>query len=249
MNLGQTGLSSALFFMRGDDRWKRVRSVVTPAFTTGKLKAMMASIEGIADQFVNNLDVFAKSGETVDMRKYLGAFAMDVISACAYGINVESINNPNHPIVVNAKKILSVDSSLSYAVSALLPPIARLLRLEPFDKKAIEFFDSLTKEIVNERKRAAKLTTNEGKKRSDFIQLMIDNERNDRDFDSDYNSEEEIQELAQNSTKKQSNQTLSEDELTAQGILFFIAGYDTTSASLSHVVYYLSQNKDKQQIL
>ncbi|CAG2120493.1 unnamed protein product, partial [Medioppia subpectinata] len=30
---------------------------------------------------------------------------------------------------------------------------------------------------------------------------------------------------------------------------FFIAGYDTTSASLSHVVYYLSQNKDKQQIL
>jgi hypothetical protein len=28
---------------------------------------------------------------------------MDVISACAYGIDIDSINNPDHPIVSNAK--------------------------------------------------------------------------------------------------------------------------------------------------
>ncbi|CAG2106324.1 unnamed protein product, partial [Medioppia subpectinata] len=244
MNYGKTYITSSLFLMKGDHNWRRVRSVVTPAFTTGKLISMMASIEGIADQFVVTLNTFAKNGETIDMCKYFSAFAMDVISACAYGINVESINNPNHPIVVNAKKILSVNSNLNYAVSALLPPIARLLRLEPFNTNAIKFFDSLVKDIVNERK----ISTNEGKKRLDFIQLMIDSERHDRNFDSNNKNKKVIQNSAENSNKK-TIKSLSDTELTAQGFTFFIAGYDTTSASLSHVVYYLSQNKDKQQIL
>ena len=42
---------------------------------------------------------------------------------------------------------------------------------------------------------------------------------------------------------------LSSDEMTAQGIIFLIAGYDTTTAALSHVVYHLAENKDCQQIL
>ncbi|CAG2117573.1 unnamed protein product, partial [Medioppia subpectinata] len=247
MNYGKTYITSSLFLMKGDHNWKRVRSVVTPAFTTGKLISMMSSIEGIADKFVVTLDTFAQNGETVDMRKYFSAFAMDVISACAYGINVESIHNPNHPIVINAKKILSVNSNLSYAVSVLLPPFARLLRLEPFDTNAIKFLDLLVKDIVNERKISTNKLTN-GKKKSDFIQLMIDSERNDRDVNSNNNNKNETQKSDKNATKK-TIKALSETELTAQGFTFFIAGYDTTSASLSHVVYYLSQNKDKQQIL
>ncbi|CAG2109785.1 unnamed protein product, partial [Medioppia subpectinata] len=248
-NLGTTQLSKALFFLKGDDEWKRVRSIVSPSFTSGKLRSMMASISDIADQFVTNLDAFATSSETVDMRKYLGAFAMDVISACAYGINVESINNPNHPIVVNAKKILSVDSSFSYALSILAPPIARMFSVEPFNITAIKYFAKLTEKIVEERKSAAKTLTNSAKKRSDFIQLMIDNESTDKDMDSHDYTKEDLKILGEIVNNRTRNQTLSLDEMTAQGILFFIAGYDTTSASLSHVVYYLSQNKDKQQIL
>ena len=81
---------------------------------------------------------------------------------------------------------------------------------------------------------------------------MIDNEKNDKNFDSDYNSDEDINvNQLQESTETviKSSQTLTSDELTAQGILFFIAGYDTTSASLSHAIYYLSQYRDCQQKL
>ena len=62
MNLGDSKLSKALFFMKGDDEWKRIRSIVSPTFTTGKLKAMMAHISDIADQFVTNLGVYAQNG-------------------------------------------------------------------------------------------------------------------------------------------------------------------------------------------
>ena len=81
---------------------------------------------------------------------------MDVISTCAYGINIESINNPLNPIVVNAKKILAVDSNLSYGLSVLVPSFARFLGVEPFDIKAINYFNELTDRIVTERKNSTK---------------------------------------------------------------------------------------------
>jgi hypothetical protein len=87
------------------------------------------------------------------MRQYVGAFAMDVISACAYGINTDSIKDPNHPIVVNAKKILNVDANISLFLSAFAAPIARFLKLEPFDITATNYFDALTNKIIEERKK------------------------------------------------------------------------------------------------
>ncbi|XP_054157436.1 uncharacterized protein LOC128955785 [Oppia nitens] len=254
MFTGSTNFRNALFFMRGDENWKRIRSVVTPAFTSGKLRTMMTNIDDISDKFIITLSELSKSGKPLDMRKYLGAFAMDVISACAYGIDVDSINNPNHPIVINAKKILSVDSNFSFIISVLMPPLARFLKLEPFNVKAIEFFDNLTKQIVHDRKLASSIQQNLSKnKKSDFIQLMIDNEKNDDEIGSDDNTDEdnklnEFLNVAEDISKK-SQLNLSADELTAQGILFFIAGYDTTSASLSHCIYYLSTNIDCQQKL
>ena len=86
------------------------------------------------------------------MRKYIGPFAMDVISACAYGINTESIKNPSHPIVTNAKKILGVDAGISLLLSALAPGLAKRLKLEPFDINAVNYFDELTNQILKERK-------------------------------------------------------------------------------------------------
>jgi len=80
---------------------------------------------------------------------------MDVISACAYGINIDSIDNPSHPIVINAKKILNVNASISILLSVLFPPFAKYLKLEPFDIKAANYFDTLTKRLVEERKKLA----------------------------------------------------------------------------------------------
>ncbi len=97
-------------------------------------------------------------GESVDLRKYIGAFAMDVISACAYGINTDSVNNPNHPIVVNAKRILGVDANIGIILSVLAPPIAKFFNCEPFDKDSVNYFDVLTNKIVDERKRTQGIT-------------------------------------------------------------------------------------------
>ena len=83
--------------MDADENWKRIRSIVSPAFTSGKLRAMCLPIENITDKLIDNLQPFAKSGNEFDIRTLLDGFTMDVISRCAYGIELDSMNQPNHP--------------------------------------------------------------------------------------------------------------------------------------------------------
>ena len=53
-------------------------------------------------------------------------------------------------------------------------------------------------------------------------------------LDSEIKSDEELNDQGSK---------LTWDEKIAQGIVLIIGGFDTTSSALSHVVYYLSQNK------
>ena len=51
------------------ERWKNVRSVLSPAFTTGKLKDIMFIMNQAIDTFLEKCKSAAESGETVDIFK------------------------------------------------------------------------------------------------------------------------------------------------------------------------------------
>ena len=78
---------------------------------------------------------------------------------------------------------------------------------------------------------------------------MLDSEKSEKDLGYDSHSDPEPDENELLKSIAKPNGTLTTDEITVQGILFFIAGYDTTSASISHAIYYLSQNIEIQNKL
>ena len=61
-HLGSSKITKSLFFVPGDDDWKRQRHILSPVFTSRKLRAMMAHISDISDKFVHNLTEFEKQG-------------------------------------------------------------------------------------------------------------------------------------------------------------------------------------------
>ena len=69
---------------------------------------------------------------------------------------------------------------------------------------------------------------------TDFIQSMLD-------------CEEEL--VTESNGSQTSPLIISRDEMTAQGIMLLIAGHDTTSYAIEHLVYHLAANTDCQQIL
>ena len=154
--LGTNSLAKSLFFLEANHDWKRIRTIVSPSFTSGKLKAMSEPISEIADQLVNNLRSHAKDGKPFDIKLYFDGFTMDVIARCAYGIQLDSVSQPDHPIIGNAKNILNTDMDLKKTICVFFPKIAEFLNFHFFDPKAVNYFDTLTKTIIEKRKTSGK---------------------------------------------------------------------------------------------
>uniref|UniRef100_A0A8C6XFV1 unspecific monooxygenase n=1 Tax=Naja naja TaxID=35670 RepID=A0A8C6XFV1_NAJNA len=133
-----------------DEQWKRIRTVLSPTFTSGKLKEMLPIIQN----YVKNLSVLlqkkADRDELVDVKEILGAYSMDVITSTSFGINTDSINNPKDPFVQQVKKLmtsslLSPLFILSY-VAPWLKPLLEKMNLSIFSNESMEFFArSITK--------------------------------------------------------------------------------------------------------
>ena len=61
--------------------------MMTPTFTTGKLKSMMEPVEKIADKAVDYLEEQAKKNPEIDLKPMLQGFTLDAICRVAFGMN------------------------------------------------------------------------------------------------------------------------------------------------------------------
>ncbi|CAG2169949.1 unnamed protein product [Oppiella nova] len=73
---GSSHMSKGLFFLKGGDDWKRIRNIITPAFTSGKLRSMMGPISDITNRLVDMLVKY----ERTDSEKSDKDFGYDSIS-------------------------------------------------------------------------------------------------------------------------------------------------------------------------
>ena len=62
-----------------NEDWKRIRSQVTPVFTSGRLKRMFKNFKHPIETTLENLDVLIKKGSDVDVRVLMRSFALDII--------------------------------------------------------------------------------------------------------------------------------------------------------------------------
>ncbi|CAG0888446.1 unnamed protein product [Darwinula stevensoni] len=220
------------------EEWKEVRRLLSPAFSSGKIKKMSTLMGECAVTLVEN---FSKSIQqqkaVVDLRQLVpfassfiqwsyGAYTMDVIATCAFGIKIDSLNTPNDPFVRNAKEAFSGSQSRSplflfLFISTWIPKLMSGL----FFTKEFRFFLDVGKSIVEKRK------SETNRERGDMIDLLLDVQ------------EEEQMECKTDSTK---TPVMTDEVLIAQMVLFFLTGYDTTATTLTMVTHYLAQNPETQ---
>ncbi|XP_078096281.1 cytochrome P450 3A30-like [Mustelus asterias] len=234
-NIGLNGPLIESILIVDDDHWKRIRSVLSPTFTSGRLKEMYPIIKHYAENLVKNAETKAKLNESADMKDIFGAYSMDVITSTAFSVDVDSLNNPNDPFVRNIKKITEFsifDPALIFTfIFPTLSSILHKLGFSTFPRDVNEFFMSVLSDLKAKRQKGVHTD------RVDFLQLMVDSQMTETSSQN------------QDDVSKSTDKALTDTEILAQALTFIFAGYETSSSTLSFAAYNLAMHPDLQKKL
>jgi len=76
------------------EHWKKMRTLVSPVFTSGKLKLMVPHLEKCADNLDDAFGKAAETGEFMEAKEIYGKFALDAIATSGFGIESNSFKEP-----------------------------------------------------------------------------------------------------------------------------------------------------------
>lgn len=194
---------------------------------------MYPDINRYSEKLADTMDKPAKSKEIVDIKRLFGGFTLDTISATAFGLDVDSINNPDGPFIKNMRSIfekgVGIWRRIFFTLGNIFPtfiPMVRYFNMDYFDKDNLDFFIRHCQAIIEDRKSGVS-------QRKDFLQLMV---------------YAELQE--QSTTGPQvyhmPTKRLTNEEVVAQVFMLFLAGHETTANTLTFVSYELAMNQEVQ---
>jgi len=216
-------LASMLTRAQGD-KWKRIRSTLTPAFSALKMKQMFPVMNSCCDILLKKLSEVADREQSVNIVKFQQALTMDLILSAVFGLQANSQDNPDDPFISAARQALKQSFSKKILLGSLLPFGIKLM--EKFPSIWLSNATPLLK--MTEKIISAKKAGNGGSSRKDMLDLML---------------------AASDDPSVPESKKLSDTEVLAQSIIFLAAGYETSSGTLSLTCYHIATNPDVQDKL
>ncbi|KAL1278451.1 hypothetical protein QQF64_025124 [Cirrhinus molitorella] len=223
-----TGLAGPFadgIIMVQDERWKRMRSTLSPYFTSGRLKEIFPIAVTHADRFIENMQK-RDHEQPVKVKEVVGPYSLDVVTSSSFSVDIDSINKADDPFVTNVKKFVQFNMFNPLLLLMLLFPsfaiVLKKMGVTLFSKSSMEFFYSALRKIKDGHNK-------ESEGRVDFLQLMLQNQIPGDHFED---------------TAEQPAKGLTDHEILSQSLVFILGGYETTSTTLSYLLYNLATNPD-----
>lgn len=240
------GFTSQLISLR-DKKWKEIRSIITPSFTASKMKQMAPIINGAIDSLLKNVEKKSMVGDSFDVYPMYQGLTMDVIGRTAFGIQTDVQNDPNDSFLRCARVLFSGDvrNPLVILTSSFRSWyqfwswVARL-RLALMNKgtnPVKELIESVKKVIAVRRK-------DKESRRPDLLQLMMEAEIEDSTSvtSDDLTAKDDKENTETKKTDVRSGkmvQRMTDGDILDNSVLFFLAGYETTSTALAFTTHFL----------
>jgi len=245
--------------------WKEVRSTFSPIFTSFKMKAMLRFIKEVSSCLKEEFGRRADSGKEFELKEEFGKFSIDSISTCAFGINPNSFQDKKNTFVRNAEPLFARPAWLCIlSICRLVPGVStlhKLLGINIINPKQTKFFQDIIARTIRGRLES-------GERHNDLIDLMIDciNDTSDSSSDRSISSDSVLTGVSEagdqdmqvpggggvksGSRVKLDEQAkrvkLDEQVVLSTSLMMLIAGYDTTSVTLSYLAYYLAKHPEIQ---
>lgn len=223
-------LSGSLFMLSGS-KWRELRAKLSPTFTSGKIKMMFHTVIKCGMELKEHLEKPADQGDMVEFRDVFAKYSTDIIASCAFGIECNCLKNPDAEFRKWGRRVLepTFDAIVRGLLYLLVPSVPMSLGIANTPNDITTFFRTLVHETVKFREQHSV-------NRNDFLQLLI-RLKNKESLESDTSTED----CDGNSAG------MTMDEVAAQVFIFFVAGFETSSTTMSFCLYELALNPDIQQ--
>ncbi|XP_068971333.1 cytochrome P450 6k1-like [Bombus flavifrons] len=221
-------LGYANLFMMKNPGWKSLRSKLTPMFTTAKMRKMFELMLVVADdlaKYLNSLHLDG-NGKVMEFTDVCANFTTDIIGSIAFGLKVGSLQNPKAAFRECGRAVFDFDfyRNLELLTIFFCPWLVKYFKPKFFGKEANNFFRSVFWNVIEERIKS-------GQKRNDVTDLLIE-------MREKYKDDENLKDYK-----------FDGDDLVSQATIFFIAGFETSSTTISYTLHELALNPDVQKTL
>ncbi len=242
--------ANTLFLLQGE-KWRQMRTTLSPAFTGTKIRQMFDFVTECCDGIVKHFVKKIEKGEqiNIEMKEFFSRYTNDVIASCAFGLKVNSFDDPNNEFFMNGRKMLDfsgIKRTLRVFFTFVVPKISRLFNMRIFDESVTSIFKNIILDTMAHRQK-------NNIHRPDMVNLLLQlregnslrsTEDNVKEISDEFTTVEESDVGNPNITRK-----WEDHELIAQCLSFFMSGFDTTSFALTFAAYELVVNQDVQQKL
>lgn len=161
-------LSEQLFFQAGA-KWRKLRTKLTPAFTSGKLKSMLPIVIKNGKILNNFITMRIEEGtNSFEFRDLVARLNTNIITSVAYGIDVDTINQPQHVMRQMGVKVFEPNllAGLRFFTSFFTPMINEVFRFKFVNDEVESFFKSIIEDNVAFREAS-------NYQRNDLMQTLI----------------------------------------------------------------------------
>lgn len=279
LGLVNTELQKHFIFFMQDDHWKRVRAIMSPTFTSSKMRRMFRMLDVCAEDLIELFkEQFPATGEkraVVNLKDLYMLYTMDGITTCGYGMRLDRSG---------AKDVKTAASRNDFVLDAYRPFDQGLLRtivslVAPRAIKNTSLYQNWQLQSFAPLMRRAKAIL-EGRRKTkskfeDYVQLLLDAELQDTiELDESDRAENHhaglsheslqadqkrmVEDVSQVSkTNGHSDTTalpkpsarLGDFEILANVAFLLMVGLETTATLLTHMCYTLGFHQDVQERL
>ncbi|XP_014475207.1 PREDICTED: cytochrome P450 6j1-like [Dinoponera quadriceps] len=208
-------LSVHLFRIDGA-RWRPLRTRLSPVFTSGKLKDMFHLLLECGEHLERHLHEIVPKDDIIECRELTSKYTIDVIGSCAFGIEMNALNQKESDFQKLGVRIFKVTPKT--LIRNLFRDVTPWL-YDQFgnildDREVTNIMTTMVMNTINYRKQ-------NNVHRQDIIDMLKDFKDHPDRLDLDQ---------------------VPDTYVAAQLFVFFAAGYETSSTTMSNVMYELAQN-------
>ncbi|KAF2887508.1 hypothetical protein ILUMI_18665 [Ignelater luminosus] len=203
-------LASKLLFIAKNPEWKFLRSKISQAFSTGKIKNMFPLISAVAKE-MNAYVTKNQHSNFIEAKELCAKYATEVVATCAFGINSNCFENEDAEFRVIGRKLFSTEimNSVRQVAYFFAHGLVKFFKLPFFDSGCVKFMREMIHSTLENREKTQF-------KRNDVIDVIMQ-----------IRSKSNIQDAYK----------FEGDRIVAQAGQFFTAGFETVSTTMSFALY------------